>query len=72
MKPFNLVAMALWPSLLRAFAPTQRRAFLSTALFAEDQKKIPMTLLSGFLGSGKVGLFSLSFSILDLYLDFQI
>jgi hypothetical protein len=49
-----LISMALLPVLLRAFAPVSQRraAFTASALFAE--KKIPMTLLSGFLGSGKV------------------
>lgn len=45
--------MALMPSLLRAFAPSRQRVFASSALFAENQKQIPITLLSGFLGSGK-------------------
>lgn len=49
-----MVIMALWPTLLRAFASSRpQRSFVSTARFAEEQKKIPMTLLSGFLGSGK-------------------
>jgi hypothetical protein len=47
-----LTIMALLPVLLRAFAPQRRAAFSASALFAE--KQIPMTLLSGFLGSGKV------------------
>lgn len=61
MKSFQLTTMALLPLLLRAFAPvvtTQRRALASTALnaaaAAAAEEKIPMTLLSGFLGSGKV------------------
>ena len=57
MRSFLLVTMALSPALLRAFTPLhQRRSVVSTARFAEAQTKIPMTLLSGFLGSGKVGL----------------